>query len=62
MPDGNGVVNAQRHQHMMKIQCVVNEVMGRKVFSNESITRLEEYRKNNPRQTLAEFLQQGIAC
>lgn len=41
-----------RHQHMSKIQWVVNEVTGREVFDNELIAAIDRYMKSNRRQTL----------
>lgn len=44
-----------RRHHMMKIQCVVNKAMGRKVFSNDFIERMERLMADRG-MSVADFL------
>ena len=48
MPESADTLEVQRHWHMAKIQCIVNQAMGRQVFSNPSISHLEKYQKEHP--------------
>lgn len=57
LPPRNGAMNEQRHRHVSKIQCVVNKVMGRKVFTGEAVERLESEWRANPSLSAAGFLE-----
>jgi hypothetical protein len=45
-----------RHEHMAKIQYVVNRAMGRRVFRHDGVVYVEYYMKNHPETTLSELL------
>ena len=47
----------RRFWHISKIQCLVNEVLGRRHFSNETITLLEQYRRQHRSLPASDFLQ-----
>lgn len=47
---------AGRHFHMMKIQCVVNEAMNRRVFTNDSIVQMEKFLSAHPGCSTEQFL------
>jgi len=57
IPEKADTLQDLRHWHMMKIQYVVNQAMGQKFFSNDTIDLLERYKKANPRLSAAELLQ-----
>ena len=46
----------RRRWHMAKIQYVVNQVMGRDIFYNDTIARLQRFMKENPRCSTSDFL------
>ncbi len=56
MPAEADSLLSERHWHMMKIQCVVNRAMDSKVFSGDTINRLEHFWKSKSRITADEFL------
>ena len=47
MPEAADTVPELRHWHMSKIQSVVNQAMGRKVFTNDNIEMLARYRQRH---------------
>lgn len=47
----------RRYWHISKIQCLVNEVLGRRHFSDETIDRLEQYRRQHRSMPAGDFLQ-----
>ena len=56
MPEETDTVTAMRHFHMSKIQCVVNQAMGRHVFSNETIAQLDKFLAEHPHYSTDLFL------
>ncbi len=52
-PDG-------RHQHMSKIQWVVNEVVGRDVFHGKMISDIDDYMKSHQQQTIDALLRGNV--
>ena len=56
LPDEENMLDEQHLWHMTKIQTVVNQAVGRKVFSNEYIDKLETYRKAHPEMSTAKLL------
>lgn len=56
--EGDGQQQAQQHRwHMRKIQTVVNQVLNRRVFTDDTISRLQRYRKAHPQLSVDAFLQ-----
>ena len=56
-PSGNEVgMESQRFWHMSKIRWVVNQAVGHKVFTGETIDRLENYHKTHPDVSTARML------
>lgn len=56
LPEAADTLIEQRRWHMMKIQYVVNQAMGRPVFSNDTITLIEKFTKAHPKLTTDELL------
>ena len=56
LPDPDATTDEQRRWHMAKIQMVVNNVIGRKVFAGKAIDRLEHYRKAHPQMSTRKLL------
>ena len=46
----------RRHWHMKKIQTVVNQILGQRFFTDETIEQLERYRKSHPQLSVDGFL------
>lgn len=60
-PIPRDIVDTQegRDQHMSKIQWVVNEVTGRRVFDNDMIAAVDHYMKNNKDKSFDDMLRSG---
>ncbi len=56
LPEKADTAGLQRRWHMAKIQTVVNQAMGRKIFSNEHIDQLEKYWRKHRGISTADFL------
>ena len=56
MPEAADTLIELRHWHMTKIQYVVNQSMGRKVFTNDTMEQIEKYMKAHPKLTTDELL------
>ena len=56
LPEKADTAGLQRRWHMAKIQTVVNQAMGRKIFSNEHIDQLEKYWRKHRGLSTADFL------
>ena len=56
MPFDHEMSQEDRDVHMAKIQWVVNHAMGRTVFNNALVNRVEEYMKHNKNMTLEGLL------
>ena len=56
IPESTDTLRDKRHFHMMKIQCVVNKVMDRRVFTNDSILQLEQFLALHPDFSTEQFL------
>ena len=55
-PDDADLQSERHRWHMAKIQCVVNQAVGRGVFSSDTVVRLERYMKANPRFSTSDFM------
>ena len=56
LPAVDDTLLERRHWHMMKIQYVVNQAMGRRIFTNDTISQIDKYRKSHPQLTVSELL------
>lgn len=56
MPFDHEMTQEERDVHMAKIQWVVNNAMGRTVFNNTMVNRVDEYMKHNKNMTLGDLL------
>jgi hypothetical protein len=56
MPFDRQLSQEERDVHMAKIQWVVNNAMGRTVFNNAFVNRIDEYMKHNKKMTTAGLL------
>lgn len=56
MPFDRQMSQEDRDVHMAKIQWVVNEALGRTVFNNAYVSRVDEYMKNSKNVTLEKLL------
>ncbi|MCR5159216.1 MAG: gliding motility protein GldB [Prevotella sp.] len=56
LPQDADSTRARQRWHMMKIQYVVNQVIGQRVFSNDTISQIEKYRKSHPQLSVAELI------
>lgn len=56
LPQQDDTLHTDRHFHMMKIQCVVNDAMNRRVFTNDSIIQMEKFRAAHPGYSTEQFL------
>ena len=54
--DSADTLNEQRHWHMMKIQHLVNKAMGKQVFTNDTIEKIDKYWREHSRMTAPELL------
>ena len=57
LPEEDDTLFTARRWHMTKIQCVVNQVMNRRVFTSDSILQLEQYLSAHPGMLMEQFLQ-----
>ena len=55
-PLSDDATDDDRHWHMSKIQHVVNQVMGRPVFSRDAISQLENYQRTHASVTIDSLL------
>ena len=56
LTDAESLSDEQHLWHMSKIQSVVNQVMGTRIFSNEYIEKLDDYMKSHPEMSTAKML------
>lgn len=56
LTDAESLSDEQHLWHMSKIQSVVNQVMGTRIFSNEYIEKLDDYMKSHPEISTAKML------
>ena len=56
LSDAESLSDEQHLWHMSKIQSVVNQVMGTRIFSNEYIEKLDDYMKSHPEMSTAKML------
>ena len=56
LTDAESLSDEQHLWHMSKIQFVVNQVMGTRIFSNEYIEKLDDYMKSHPEISTAKML------
>lgn len=56
MPFDRQLSQEDRDVHMAKIQWVVNQAVGRVVFDNVFVSRVDEYMKNNKNLTPVDLL------
>ena len=57
MPDEEGLPTRDLgHWHISKIQWVVNQAMNRHVFSSDTISRLDKFKRANPRLSVTELM------
>ncbi len=56
LTDAESLSDEQHLWHMSKIQSVVNQVMGTRIFSNEYIEKLDGYMKSHPEMSTAKML------
>lgn len=56
MPFDREMSQEDRDVHMAKIQWVVNHAIGRTVFNNALVNRVDEYMKHNKNMTLEGLL------
>ena len=56
IPENTDTLMDKRHFHMLKIQCVVNKVMDRRVFTNDSILLLDKFFTAHSGYTTEQFL------
>ena len=56
LTDAESQSDEQHLWHMSKIQSVVNQVMGTRIFSNEYIEKLDDYMKSHPEMSTAKML------
>ena len=56
LTDAESLSDEQHLWHMSKIQSVVNQVMGIRIFSNEYIEKLDDYMKLHPEISTAKML------
>jgi hypothetical protein len=56
MPFDRQLSQEERDMHMAKIQWVVNNALGRMVFNNARVNRVDEYMKRNKNMTLGGLL------
>jgi hypothetical protein len=56
MPFDHEMSQEDRDVHMAKIQWVVNHAMGRTVFNNALVNRVDEYMKHNKNMSLEGLL------
>ena len=56
LTDAESLSDEQHLWHMSKIQFVVNQVMGTRIFSNEYIEKLDDYMKSHPEMSTAKML------
>ena len=56
MPDPVASQSSRNHAHMMRIQAVVNSVMGQRVFQSDGVSRLEAYWRSHHDLSADEFL------
>ena len=56
MPFDREMSQEDRDVHMAKIQWVVNNALGRMVFNNARVNRVDEYMKHNKNMTLGGLL------
>ena len=56
LTDAESQSDEQHLWHMSKIQSVVNQVMGTRIFSNEYIEKLDDYMMSHPEMSTAKML------
>ena len=56
LTDAESLSDEQHLWRMSKIQSVVNQVMGTRIFSNEYIEKLDDYMKSHPEMSTAKML------
>jgi hypothetical protein len=56
MPFDRQMSQEERDVHMAKIQWVVNQAVGRTVFNNAFVSRVDEYMKHNKNMTPVDLL------
>jgi hypothetical protein len=56
MPFDRQLTQVEQDIHMARIQWVVNNAVGRTVFNNTLVSRIDEYMKHNKKMTTAELL------
>ena len=56
LTDAESLSDERHLWHMSKIQSVVNQVMGTRIFSNEYIEKLDDYIKSHPEISTAKML------